>query len=91
MKYNMTKKDRIITLSMDDVEVSYREVIREGSGLIRRNTAIIKGYGFNRRSSNNYWKKVGRGSIKDRKEIEQALIDADSYMIEKLYVFYDNL
>jgi len=80
-------KNRIITLTADGVEVAYKEM-KEGSGIIVRRGATVQGYAFNE-AKDGYWKKSGRGSVKNRKEIEQVLIKADSYIVSEGYDFFN--
>jgi hypothetical protein len=51
----------------------------EGSHIIR-SEANVEGYTFSNQGRNKYWKKAGRGGVKNREQVEAKLVEVDSYL-----------
>ncbi|PHE64228.1 hypothetical protein COF68_05125 [Bacillus toyonensis] len=93
MEYTVTSKDQFVKLETEGLELTYYEVIREGSNIIKRSFGKVDDYTFSttKEFSNGtvYWKKNGRGRMKNQGEVEDKLKEADSYMVGELgYTFW---
>jgi hypothetical protein len=80
----MELKETKYGLSLTDSESNeFRYVKSSQEGKIVRSEATVRGYTFGNQGMNKYWSKAGRGGVKQRKEVEELLKNADSFMVNE--------
>ncbi|MEC2463527.1 hypothetical protein P9X10_01250 [Bacillus cereus] len=70
----------------EDLELYYYEAYEQGSGALKRSFGEVNGYKFSTFESltgKPYWKKNGRGRMKNQKEVEAKLVEADSFLVNE--------
>jgi hypothetical protein len=84
MNFQLIERKYGYTLKAEGIEVDYT---KRSDDAIVRSEAVINGYRFelDRASEFRGWKKVGRGGIKQKKEVEAILVAADSFMFDAGY------
>lgn len=85
----MELKERKYSLELVEGDNYFSYTLLKDGNTIVRSEAFINGYYFDkdRTSSTRYWKKAGRGGMKQKALIEQKLIEADSKMYNLGYSF----
>lgn len=74
-----------ITVKDSNIELVYFG--SEGNNLIKRGYGIVNGIRFNGDGYRHYWKKIGRGGIKNKEQVMQMIKQADSFLFSKGFDF----
>ena len=80
------EKHQWVTVKGKGVSASYYEVNKPGSKLIKRCFAEIDGYNFGTTGDSGerpYWKKNGRGRMKNDGEVWDKLYSLDDYILNE--------
>lgn len=85
---NQGRYGNVIKLEAEGFEARYWEIGEAGSKHVKRYDARVNGYTFDGRGYNAYWKKVGKGGMKSKEQIEQLLKESDGVMFSEGYTFF---
>lgn len=84
MVMELTKDGQNLTVKGENIEMIYWEKIKEGSGLISRCYGIVNGQRF---KYDGYYKKIGRGRIKNEDQVWEMIEKADRFINDQGFQF----
>lgn len=82
-----TKHEQFLTVTGEGITMYYYEVFKVGSNFIKRRHGEVNGISFST-NEEGYYKKNGRGRIKNEAEVWEKIRNADSFIYEQGFSFW---
>lgn len=80
----LVKTGQTIEISGENISMYYWEAQKEGSGIVKRSNGTVNEIGFTA-TDMGYYKKIGKGRIKNEDQVLKMLEAADQFLKDQGY------